>query len=299
MRTSSEEHRRQRRNYNFRRYLTAYSFLLPNFIFFAVFVVLPFVWVMYLSFHQGGILSPARFVGLKNWSFLFRDKVAHRTIFNTLYYMAMAIPAVFGIAMGLALLLQRTGRGASFIRAAIYFPTLTSVVLAALLWVFVIHPEFGVLNFLARALGLPAQNWLGPGRALPTIAMLEVWRGTGFWTMLFLAALLSFPQEPYEAARIDGAGKIAQFRFLTLPFLRPTFVFAFIMATIWNFQLFDSVYILTDGGPQYQTATVVWYIYKHTFQFNNPGVAAAMSVVMLVFILSLALIQLAMLRRSR
>jgi ABC-type sugar transport system permease subunit len=298
MRLSVAEHRRLRRKYYWRRYLTAYLFLLPNFIFFFVFLVLPSWWVLYLSFHEGGILGAPRFVGLKNWWLIWQDKVAHRTLFNTVYYMLIAIPSVFVISMALALLLKRLMRGVAAIRAAIYFPTLSPIVLAALLWIFVIHPDFGILNFLLRLFGFEAVNWLGPGTALPTIAMLEVWRGTGFWTMLFLAALLSLPQELYDAAKIDGAGSWAQFRYLTLPLLRPTFVFAFIMATIFNFQLFDSVYILTDGGPQNQTATVVWYIYKNTFQFDKPGVGAAMSFIMLIIILILTFIQLAVLRRK-
>jgi ABC-type sugar transport system permease subunit len=299
MRLSTAEHRRLRRKYNWRRYATAYLFLLPNLIFFFIFLVLPFFWVFYLSFQEGGILSPPQFVGLKNWRFILQDTVARRTIFNTLYYMLMAIPTVFVIAMGLALLLKRIVYGIGLIRAAIYFPTLSPIVLASLLWIFVVHPDFGILNFLARATGFGPVNWLGPGTALPTIAMLEVWRGIGFWTMLFLAALLGLPQELYDAAKIDGAGNWAQFRYITLPLLRPIFVFAFVMATIFNFQLFDSVFILTDGGPQHQTATIVWYIYKNTFQFSKPGVGAAMSFLMLVMILFLTVSQMYLLRRRR
>jgi multiple sugar transport system permease protein len=299
MRLTAAEHQQLRRRYNWRRYLTAYLFLLPNFIFFFIFLVVPFFWVFYLSFQEGGILAPTQFVGLKNWRFILQDTVARRTVFNTLYYMAMAIPTVFIISMGLALLLKRIVRGVGFIRAAIYFPTLSPIVLASLLWIFVIHPDFGVLNFLMRFLGFNPVNWLGPGTALPTIAMLEVWRGTGFWTILFLAALLGLPQELYDAAKIDGASSWAQFRYVTLPLLRPIFVFAFVMATIFNFQIFDSVFILTDGGPQHQTATMVWYIYKNTFQFSKPGVGAAMSFLMLVMILILTVIQLVILRRRR
>lgn len=299
LRLTAAEHQRLRRRYNWRRYLTAYLFLLPNFIFFFIFLVVPFFWVFYLSFQEGGILAPTQFVGLKNWRFILQDTVARRTVFNTLYYMAMAIPTVFIISMGLALLLKRIVHGIGFIRAAIYFPTLSPIVLASLLWIFVIHPDFGVLNFLMRFLGFEPVNWLGPGTALPTIAMLEVWRGTGFWTILFLAALLGLPQELYDAAKIDGAGNWAQFRYITLPLLRPIFVFAFVMATIFNFQIFDSVFILTDGGPQHQTATMVWYIYKNTFQFSKPGVGAAMSFLMLVMILILTVIQLVVLRRRR
>ncbi len=298
-RVSAAEHRRLRRRYNWRRSLTAYLFLLPNLIFWFAFLVLPFFWVLYLSFHVGGILSPTKFVGFKNWSLILQDDIARRTLVNVAYYMAMAIPSVFAISMGLALLLKRIVLGVPIIRALIYFPTLTPIVLAATLWSLVVHPHFGILNLLMRLFGLGSVNWLGPGMAMPTIAMLEVWRGTGFWTMLFLAALLSLPQELYDAAKIDGAGGWAQFRYLTLPLMRPIFLFAFVMATIINFQLFDSVYILTDGGPRYETATVVWYIYKYTFVFGKPGIGAAMSFLMFVIILILTVTQLFLLRRRR
>jgi len=299
MRVSAEEHRRLSRRYNWRRYLTAYLFLLPNLIVWFVFLVLPFFWVLYLSFHEGGILSPPTFVGLKNWRLILQDDIARRTFVNVAYYMALAIPSVFAISMALALLLKRIVVGVPFIRAFIYFPTLTPIVLAAVLWSLVVHPDFGILNLMARLLGLNSVNWLGPGLAMPTIAMLEVWRGTGFWTMLFLAALLSLPQELYDAAKIDGASGWAQFVYITLPLLRPIFLFAFVMATIVNFQLFDSVYILTDGGPRYETATVVWYIYKYTFVFGKPGIGAAMSFLMFVIILILTVVQLFLLRRRR
>ena len=299
IRVSAAEHRRLRRRYYWRRYLTAYLFLLPNLIFWFVFLVLPFFWVLYLSFHEGGILSPPKFVGLKNWSLIVQDDIARRTFVNVAYYMALAIPSVFVISMALALLLKRIVAGVPIIRALIYFPTLSPIVLAATLWSLVVHPDFGILNLLIRLLGLKTLNWLGPGLAMPTIAMLEVWRGTGFWTMLFLAALLSLPQELYDAAKIDGASSRAQFVYITLPLLRPIFLFAFVMATIVNFQLFDSVYILTDGGPRYETATVVWYIYKYTFVFGKPGIGAAMSFLMFVIILILTIIQLVLLRRRR
>ena len=169
--------------------------------------------------------------------------------------------------------------------------------MAALIWTYVIHPDFGIFNYLLRFFGFDPLNWLGPQYALLTIAMLEVWRGVGFWTLLFLAALISLPEELYQAAKVDGARSLALFWHITLPLLRPTFVFAAVMATIWNFQVFDSIIILTDGAPNNATASVAWYIYKQTFTFSNVGIGAAMSVLMLVAILLLTVVQLRLLRR--
>ncbi|MCL5257295.1 MAG: sugar ABC transporter permease [Chloroflexi bacterium] len=299
MQYSESEHKRLARAYRFKKYGVAYLFLSPNLLFFFIFLVIPFFWVLWLTFNSGGILTPTKFVGLQNWSRVLQDPTAWRSLLNTLYYMAIAIPTVFAIGMGLALLLKRTTKFVTPIRAMIYFPTLAPIVVGALLWIFVVHPDFGLFNTMLRLLGLPIVNWLGnPATALPTIASLEVWRGSGYWTVLFLAALLALPTELFDAAKIDGAGAIRRFWHLTLPLLRPTWLFAIVMATIWNFQLFDSVYILTDGGPNYSTATAVWYIYKNTFQFDKPGYGAAMSFFLLIITLVLAVVELRLMRKK-
>lgn len=299
MRLSAEEHRRLQRRHQRNRALTAWGFLLPNAVFFVAFLLVPAVYLFYLSFHEGGIITPATYVGLRNWTSLWSDDLVITCIRNTLYYCLMAIPAVFLIGMTLALCLQRVPAGSRAFRSIVYLPTLTPYVTAALIWLFVVQRDFGALNVLLGFVGIPPQNWLGSTKlAMPSIAMLEVWRGFGFWTLLFLAALLGLPRELYQAATIDGAGPWQQFRHLTLPLLRPTFYFAVVMATIWNIQLFDSVSILTDGGPVNSTTTVVWYIYKAMFQFNDKtGFAAALSFVLLLFILALTLVEIRLLRK--
>ena len=299
MRLSAGEHARLRRQQSRRRALVAYAFLLPNAIFFVAFLVFPILFLLYLTFHNGGIITPAEFVGLDNWRKAWTDPLVRTTIWNTVYYCLLAIPSVFIIGMILALCLQRIPRGSGPFRSLFYLPTLTPMVTAALIWLFVVQRDFGALNIILGWFGIPPQNWLGnTNLVMPTIAMLEVWRGVGFWTLLFLAALLALPPELYQAATIDGANGWQQFRHITLPLMRPTFFFAVVMATIWNLQLFDSVSILTDGGPSNASATVVWYIYKAMFQFNDKtGFAAALSFVLLLFILFLTLIEIRLLRR--
>ncbi len=289
-----------RRNYRLRRALTAYGFLVPNAIFFSIFLLYPIGMLFFYTFHTGGIITPREFVGLDNWREMWGDDLIIRAIRNTAYYCLLAIPSVFIIAMILALCLQRVGRGGSFFRSIFYLPTLTPYVVAGLIWLFVVHRDFGFLNVGLTHLGFAPQSWLGdPKLVLPSIAMLEVWRGVGFWTLLFLAALLALPVELYHAATIDGANAWRRFLHITLPLMRPTFFFAVIMATIWNFQLFDSVYILTDGGPQNASVTVVWYIYKSTFQFNDKvGFGAALSFALLAFIFVLTVIEIRLLRRK-
>ena len=201
----------------------------------------------------------------------------------------------------LSLKTQNNDRKNNGPRLAFYvLGTLVIFFVSFLVWVFVIHTDFGIFNYLLRLVGLEAVNWLGKtSTALPTIVSLEVWRASGFWALYFLASLLAIPTELYQAAKIDGAGSIRRFWYLTLPLLRPTFIFALIMITIWHFQLFDSVYVLTDGGPNYSTATIVWYIYKNTFQFNHPAYGATMSFFLLIITLTLALVELRLLKERK
>jgi len=300
MRLSAEEHRRLRRNYKLRRTLTAYGFLLPNAFFFIAFLLIPVVYLFYLTFHNGGIITPAENVGLDNWKKLWGDELIITAIKNTAYYCLIAIPSVFIIGMVLALCLQKVTRGGQVFRSIFYVPTLTPYAVAALIWLFMFQRDFGALNLARDVVGLPPRNWLGDtSLVIPSIAMLEVWRGAGYWTLLFLAALLALPRELYQAATIDGANAWQRFIHITLPLMRPTFFFAVVMATIWNFQLFDSVSILTDGGPANASVTVVWYIYKAMFQFNDKtGFAAALSFLLLMLILVLTTIEIRLLRKK-
>lgn len=300
MRLSAEEHRRLRRQYQMRRAAAAYVFLLPNAIFFTAFLLIPIGFLFYLTFHSGGIITPAKYVGLQNWRDVWNDQLAVTAIKNTVYYCLMAIPAVFIIGMALALCLQRINQASTVFRALFYIPTLTPYVIAALIWLFMFQHDFGALNMTLDFFHLKPQSWLGnTSLAMPSIAMIEVWRGVGFWTLLFLAALLALPKELYQAATTDGANAWQRFIHITLPLMRPTFFFAVVMATIWNLQLFDSVSILTDGGPANKTVTVVWYIYKAMFQFNDKtGFAAALSFMLLLFILALTMVEIRLLRKK-
>ena len=296
---SKEEHRRLQRRYRNRRTLTAFLFLLPGTIFFVAFLVIPIVLLFFYTFNNGGIISEREWVGLANWRNVLRDDLVITAIRNTIVYCLMAIPAVFVISMVMALVLQQAARGGSVFRSLLYIPTLTPYVVAALIWQFVVHRDFGILNMILIQFGQEPRNWIGsPELALRSITMLEVWRGVGFWSLLFLAALIGLPKELYQAAALDGANAWQRFRHVTLPLMRPTIFFAVVMATIWNLQLFDSVSILTNGGPQNSTVTVVWYIQQTTFAYTDKvGFGAALSFMLLLLILFLALIEIRLLRK--
>ena len=280
--------------------MLAYAFLLPAFIFFVIFLLYPVIRVGWDSLHGGSILSPGEFVGLENWANAFSDPVAQKALVNTGKYAVIAIPGMLTIGMILALFLLNIRRGAQVLRAAVYFPTLAPVVIAAIVWLFLIHPEVGILNQTLQALGREPIAWLGnPSTALPTIAAVEIWRASGFWAVFFLASLLGLPEEIIQAAHLDGANAFQRFAIVVLPLLRPVILFAVVMATIWNLQIFDSVFVLTDGAPGNATATVVWYIYKSLFVFDKLGFGATLSFVLLTVILALSLIQVRLLTDTR
>jgi ABC-type sugar transport system permease subunit len=277
-----------RRRHALRRNAVAFAFLAPSLCFFSLFLLVPVVWVVRQSFLQGGVLGPPTWVGLENWSQALSDPSLTRSLRNTVVYTAMVVPVTLALALGLALLLRRVVRGGAVVRTVIYLPSLAPVVLAALIWVFMVQPDFGLLNLVNRALGVEPLNLLGDERlALPTIAGLDVWRGTGFWAVLFLAALLAVPAELYQAAKLDGASPLRRFWHVTLPGIRPVLAVAALLAVVLAMQVFDSVYILTNGGPGGATRTAVFYIYTSVFETGNPGYGAVLSLILLACIVAL------------
>jgi multiple sugar transport system permease protein len=277
-----------RRRQAWRRTLTAYAFLAPGFIAFAVFLLLPVAWVVRQSFLQGGVLGASRWVGLENWREAAGDPALREALRNTLLYTAMVVPATIGLGLLLAVLLRGVRRGGAALRTILYLPSLAPIVLAALVWVFMVQPDFGLLNLVNRALGVEPLNLLGDERlALPTIAGLDIWRGFGFWGILLLAALLGVPPELYQAASLDGASPLRRFWHVTLPSIRPVVAVAALLVTVTSMQVFDSVYVLTNGGPGGATRTAVFYIYTSIFETGNPGYGAVLSLVLLVVVVLL------------
>jgi multiple sugar transport system permease protein len=288
---SPDDYRRASSRYRLRRSSTAYLFLLPYFIPFLAFLVVPVFWSIWLSFNSGGILDSAKFVGLQNWREIGNDTELTGSIKNTAIYAVEAIFLVFTLALGLALLLNRYRKGSNVYKLALYVPLLAPAVLVGLIWQFITNYDFGLLNLMLTTVGLGRVNIFGSGTlALLTIVFAEVWRGLGFWTLYFLASLQSVPEELLDAARVDGAKGVQRFRRITLPMLRPMLLFAVVIAIIANFQVFDTVYVLTQGGPYESTSTMVWFIWKRLFQFQQTGQGYAAAVLLLGIILSLTAI---------
>ncbi len=272
--------------------LLCYLFLSPSLIVILGFSIVPLVWSIYYSFTKGGMLGRHTFVGVENYVKAFAHPIFLQTLINTTQYAVLTVPIVILLALLVAIVIFQLPKMQGFFRGTVYFPLITPVVIAANIWAYIVNRDFGPLNHLLSMVGVPRIDWLGdPVWAIPAIVMMEIWRGFGFYVIILFAALQSIPKELYEAARIDGAKGLRIIWSITIPLLRPALGFCFIMATIFNFQLFDAVYVLTKGGPAWKTATVSWYVYQQAFQADNVGFASTMGVVLLVIILTLSLMQ--------
>jgi multiple sugar transport system permease protein len=288
---SEDEYRRASARYRRARSLRAFGFVLPYLLPWIVFLLIPAGWAIYMSFQSGGLTDSARWVGVHNWQRAAEDPELRTSVVNTAEMMGIAVSVVFVLALGLAMLLNRYRRGSTVFKLGLYFPLLAPPVIAGLIWQFLVHYDFGVTNLISRGLGLGRTNFLGePTWALLTIVAVEVWRGLGFWTLYFLAGVQGVPQELLDASRVDGAKGLRRFFRVTLPMLRPILLFAVVIAIIYNFQIFDTVFSLTAGGPALATSTIVWFIYRNLFAFQNTGLAYATSVGLLVIILLLTLL---------
>ena len=285
---TDEEFRRARSRYKLRGLVPVMGFLGPFLLLWSVFLAIPMLWSIWLSFNTGGLIDEAKFVGFDNWSRIFSNDELVRSLKNTAIYVVIAILTVFSLALTIAGLLNSNKRGQNFFKVALYFPLLVPPIMAGMIFFFLTHYDMGIINLILQTMNREKLNFLGDNpNALLTIVSLEVWRGLGFWVLFFLAGLQSIPSDLIDAAKIDGAGSVRRFRRISLPTLRPLLLFAVIIALIFNFQLFDSVQVLTKGGPVLGTTSVVWFIYKRLFAFQDIGLAYATSVGLLIVVVVL------------
>ena len=299
-RLAAAEHRRLRRRVRLRREVVGWAFLAPMFVFFVVFLVVPVAGTFYWSTQDGGLSSRTEFVGLQNFIDLPNLVAATTAIQNTLIFAALSIPPTLVIALGVAMLLSHVKRGGAAYRFLVYFPALVPGVVAGLIWIFLTSVDFGLFNTVLRAVGVKPVTWLGAPTALPVLAALDTWRSLGYWAIFFLAAIIGLPQELYHAAELDGAGAWQRFRFLTIPLLRRILLFAVVVSTIFGLQVFDTAIVLTEGGPGTATTTIVYRVWRYVFgESDKAGIGAAISLVLLVAILTLTLIQMRVLRGRR
>lgn len=279
--------------------LIGFSFVLPNFIGFALLTLVPVVALFYLSLTSWNAFGTAKWKGLDNFTKLFADKSFHTAFLNTLYYAVGHIPLTMAASLGLAVLLNSRLRGLGLFRTVAFLPYVTSIVTIAIAWNLLFSKETGPINQLIGMVGADfAPGWTtDKDWVMPAVILVSVWRDMGYYMLLFLAGLQTIPAELYEAATIDGASAWQRFRAVTLPGLRHTTFFVLVMLTISSFKVFDLILVLTDGGPGQSTLVLAQLIFQRGFEENRFGYASAISVVLFFLCLQFTIVQFAVNRR--
>ena len=286
-----------------RRALTAYVLLAAPLAFFILIRIVPTLSALQVAFYQWDMLSDNRpFVGLDNFTRLSSDAVFLAAMANTVKYLILGVPTGLVLALAVALALTRVKRLAGLFRTVYFIPFVTSLVAVSWVWRWLYQPQRGTLNVLLSMIGIPPQPFLqSTSQALPSIVVVNVWHDLGFQIVIFLAGLSAIPDMYYEAARLDGAGRWALFRHITLPLLNPTLVFLAVTSAISSLQVFTQVQNMSaqgTGGPLNSTLSLVLYVYQKAFGgAYQMGYASAMTVVLFVLILSVTLVQLRVLSR--
>ncbi len=274
--------------------------LTPTLLITLVFFILPVIFSFYLSFHHWNILKPDKpFVGLDNYRRMFATDEFWAALKNTVLYTIGVVPIGAMISLLLALLLNQKIRGLYFYRTAYFMPVITSTIVVAVVWTWIYNPYYGLINIVLKMFKLPQPGWLvDPEWALPAIIIMSIWKNMGYHMVIFLAGLQNIPQVYYEAAAIDGAGRLAQFRYITWPMLRPTTALVLMTSIIFSFQVFGPVYVMTGGGPMRRTTVLLYYIYQRGFEFKEMGYASAVAWVLFFIIFAVTLVQFRYSRRG-
>jgi multiple sugar transport system permease protein len=291
----------QRRRFSKRRARAGRMFVAPNMAAVAIFMLFPLGFSLYMSFHDWDLFRPAKFVGFANYRSLFSDdplfSIALRN--TVVYTLGTVVPTVV-ISLAVAGVLNRKIRGINFFRTIIFLPLAVSSVVMAVVWQFVFNTNNGLLNIMLGWIGIGPVPWLvDPKWALASLCMVSVWRSVPFATVILLAAMQGVPDNLYEAARLDGAGEIRQFVWITVPLIRSALSFVVVISIIHAFQAFDVVYVLTgrNGGPETATYVLGIMLFQHAFAFLELGYASALAWVMFAILLALTVLQLRLGRR--
>jgi multiple sugar transport system permease protein len=284
----------------------ALFFLAPGLAAIGVFFFVPVIAALVLSFTDFDIysladLEYARFIGFRNYTRIFEDQLFWKALKNTLFFLLIGGPLSIAVSLAAAMLLNsKLIRFKTLFRLAYFAPVVTTLVAIAVVWRFVYHPRFGLLNYVLSFIGIENIDWLGdPAWAMPAIILMAVWKNFGYNMIIFIAGLQNIPQELYEAASIDGATTWQQFKLITIPMLAPTTLFISIITMIGYFQLFAEPYVMTQGGPLNSTLSIVYYMYQMGFRWWNMGYSAALAFVLFAFILAGSVLQSRLQKRSR
>jgi multiple sugar transport system permease protein len=267
-------------------------FLLPSLVPLLLFTLVPMAASVWVSLHDWNLIRPADFVGLDNFNGLLSDPQTWAALGHTLYYIAGYLPLVLvgGLALAVALNARVAGRGG--FRAVYFLPVVTSWVVVALVWKWLLNPGHGLVNQVLGVVGIDGPGWwTDPAWAMPSVIIASAWKDLGFVMVILLAGLQAVPQELLDAAKVDGASARQRFRHITLPLLSPQMFFVVVISLINGFQVFDQVFVMTGGGPNRASEVVIQQIYDLTFRYGRAGDAAALSWLLFLVVLAVTVVQ--------
>lgn len=274
--------------------ITAYAFIAPAVILLVTFLVVPMIYTVYYSGFRYQIMRPndLKFIKFDNYINLFNDKNFWVSLKNTVYFSVIVVPLQCTLALALALLVSKKFKGVTIFRTMYFSPQLTSMVVIAVLWsvLYNSNPNTGLINSMLVNLGMDSINFLtNENTAMNSIIFMSAWQGAGYQMMIFLAGLQGIPKEQYEAASVDGANKLGQFLYITIPGLKGTIKYVIMITMIQAMKLFTQPYVMTQGGPKNSTKTLVYYIYTQGFQKGNFGYACSIATIFFVIVVSMSL----------
>jgi multiple sugar transport system permease protein len=281
-----------------RQYIFAFLFFLPAFVNFAIFRYIPILQAFYISFYDYSLLGGYKeFLGLGQYIRTFQDDLFWQSLKVAVLFSIVKVPIQVFLSILLAVFVSREIRGMNVMRTIIFIPVVTSLVVVALLWSMMYNYDLGLIQSLLGIFGLPHIAFLSSQTlALPSIILMMIWKDIGFSTIIFVAGLKGIPDTFYEASSIDGASRVQQFLNITLPLLRPVTLFVVVTNTIGAMQIFVPIFVMTKGGPEFSTNSIVYYIYQNGFQFNEMGYASSMSFVMLALLVGVSYMNFRLLR---
>lgn len=277
-----------------------YLFLLPAAVILVIFFFIPFFQTIILSFQDySDNIYNAAFAGFGNYIAILHNSVFYKVLWNTFLYLIVAVPILAIFPLFLAILINQKIRGITIYKILIYLPVIVSIVVAAIAFKW-LYAQDGILNYFMQLMHLPAIGWLtDPKYAIYSVIIVTIWKGIGYYMMIYLAALMSVPKELYEACEIDGAGFFRKHLTVTVPHIMPTIALVTTISSISAMKIFAEIYVMTKGGPLNSTKTIVYYIYEKAFENLDLGVASAMAVLLLIIVMCFSLVNILCFERGK
>lgn len=277
-----------------------YLFLLPAGIVLLIFFFIPFFQTIDLSFlnYSNNIYNPS-FAGLENYVQILHNPIFYKVMWNTLLYLVVAVPILAIIPLFLAILINQKIKGITLYKILIYLPVIVSIVVAAIAFKW-LYAQQGILNYILNVMHINSIGWLtDPKYAIYSVIIVTIWKGIGYYMMIYLAALMSVPKELYEACDIDGANFLTKHLTVTVPHIMPTIALVTTISSISAMKIFAEIYVMTKGGPLNSTKTIVYYIYEKAFENLDLGYASAMAVILLIIVMAFSLVNIFCFERNK